>query len=208
MFFILETSIFAELNFERMASKEKVIDKILPYISLGPSDQQLLEDHLVPQQLKKGSFLMRSGDQNNSICFVEAGLLRSFYYDEEGNEITAGFFEENSFCTDLHSFRTGIRSQRSIEAIQDCQLLLLDRKAQRILLERIEHWAYFEQNYISSLLLEKVNFQRKLANSSAQEAYRLFLDKYNQAALYAPRYQIASFLGISPFTLSRLKIAD
>ncbi len=191
-----------------MPSIEKVIDKILPYISLGPEDQKLLEGHLVPQRLKKGGFLMRSGEQNQAICYIQSGLMRSYYYDEEGKEITSGFFQENSFCTDLNSFRTGVRSQRLIEAIQDCQILVLNKIAQNTLLDRIEHWAYFEQNYISNLLLEKVNFQRKLANSTAQEAYQLFLERYDQAALYAPRYQIASFLGISPFTLSRLKIAN
>lgn len=196
------------LKVKCMSVKAIVIEKILPYISLGSADQQLLEDSLLPMQFRKGSFLMREGEQNKAICFIVEGLMRSFYYDEEGREITAGFFQQNSFCTDLHSFRTGIRSQRSIEAIQDCQVLMIDKTAQNVLLQQIEHWAYFEQNYISNLLLEKVNFQRKLASSTAQEAYQLFLERYDQAALYAPRYQIASFLGISPFTLSRLKIAN
>ena len=52
----------------------------------------------------------------------------------------------------------------------------------------------------------KVNFQRKLTSGSKKEAYQLFIDTYNQSAKYAPRQYIASFLGMTPFTLSRIKL--
>jgi hypothetical protein len=89
----------------------------------------------------------------------------------------------------------------------DCEILLINETAQNELINNIENWALFEQNYIAKLLTAKVAFQGQLNKSNSTEAYNLFIDTYDQAARYAPKYQIASFLGISPFTLSRLKIA-
>jgi CRP-like cAMP-binding protein len=190
-----------------MSPKEKVIQIVLDYIALQPADIKLIEDSLQPVKLKKGSFFIREGMKNCVMCYLDKGLMRSFYIDEEGNEHTTGFYQENAFCTDLYSFRTNKNSQRSIEALMDCEILLINETAQNELINNIENWALFEQNYIAKLLTAKVAFQGQLNKSNSTEAYNLFIDTYDQAARYAPKYQIASFLGISPFTLSRLKIA-
>ena len=190
-----------------MSSLDQIFEKVQQYISLKASDKTLIEACLQPQKLRKGSYYLKEGSPNRKISFVESGLLRGFYIDQSGDEITSGFYEPGGFCTDLHSFRSEQYSQRTIEAISDCELLTFGEDAQQQILSNIKDWAYFEQKYIADLLLQKVNFQRKIANSSAFEAYQLFADYYTEALRFAPRYQIASFLGISPFTLSRIKSA-
>ena len=188
-----------------MSAAEKFIGKALPYIRLTAADRALIAECLTPMQLKKGAYYVKSGAINPGVSYVETGLLRSYFFDQSGKEITAGFIQEENLCTDLISFQSGESSQRNIEALTDCQLHLIDREALLTLREKIPDWTYFEQHYIANMLLRKVDFQRKSANHSASAAYEAFAEMYPQANRYAPRYQIASFLGISPYTLSRLK---
>ena len=187
-----------------MSSTEQLLQIILRHISLSPAQRQLIEDSLTPKTLKKGETLLQQGAPNRVIGYLVAGLMRSFYYDPEGEEIMAGFFQEGSFCTDLHSFQASAKSERTIQALVDCKLLILSSTDRAKLLMLINEWTYFEQRHIAELLLQKVTFQRELSNGTAPEAYELFLKHYGQAARYAPRYQIASFLGMSPYTLSRI----
>ena len=86
-----------------------------------------------------------------------------------------------------------------------CELLVFDWASLDRLRMLIPNWNQFEQTYLSKVMLDKIHFQRDMANSSAAEAYAHFLKQYPQAAKFAPRNQIASFLGISHYTLSRIK---
>lgn len=188
-----------------MPAKEKLIEIIRNFVSLTRAEQALITECLSPKTLNKGDFLLKKGDTNYLVGFLDEGLMRSFYLEEDGSEITSGFFQEGNICTDLNSYVSGTKSERNIEALTMCQLLILHLDDLAMLRKKIPTWNEFEQNYITRLLLQKVNFQREMANKSTTEAYDLFTQTYRQAALFAPRYQIASFLGISPFTLSRLK---
>lgn len=171
------------------------------------ADIRLLQDHLMYKSLKKGELFLKVGAPNHAVAFLQAGLIRGFYNDQEGEEITTGFIETGSLFTDLESFQSDKPSQRNLEALVDCELLVLHRTALQALRQDNPRWAAFEQKYIADRLLAKIKFQRTIANSSASEAYQCFIDHYPMAARFAPRYQIASFLGISPFTLSRVKIS-
>ncbi|MEO0895649.1 MAG: Crp/Fnr family transcriptional regulator [Bacteroidota bacterium] len=187
-----------------MTPQEKIIEKARAYIKLSSAEELLIIKSFQRLDLKKGEFLLEMDRENDKVSYLESGLLRSYYDDEEGKEITSGFFQEDSFCTDLMSFQSGGKSKRSIEALLDCELYFLSKSNLTLIRRQVSEWLLFEQHYIANLLLGKVNFQRELANSNTQEAYERFNEQYNQAARFAPRYQIASFLGISPFTLSRI----
>ncbi|MCI4669563.1 MAG: Crp/Fnr family transcriptional regulator [Bacteroidia bacterium] len=187
-----------------MNGKENLIEIIEKYIKLKEAEKNLIRESLKPLFLKKGSLLLEKGSHITPVGFLESGLMRSFYWNEEGDEITSGFFLEGKICTDLNSFQKGGKNERSVEALMDCQLWILDQFDIHKLQSELENWPYFEQRYIADLLLQKVNFQREMSRANTAESYELFLRTYKQAALFAPRYQIASFLGISPFTLSRI----
>ncbi|WP_093667702.1 hypothetical protein [Tenacibaculum sp. MAR_2009_124] len=70
----------------------------------------------------------------------------------------------------------------------------------------ILHWGLFETKYFEKILKDKINFQRELTQSSKKEALQLFMEEYPQSAKFAPRQNIASFLGMTPYTLSRIKL--
>ena len=187
---------------------ETIYSVIARHIPLSSSAQEFIGARLVPKTLHKGAHFLRAGEFNNKMAFLESGLLRSYYFDEEGREHTTRFVEVGGFFTDLDSFQQGSKSERSIEALLDCQILVIDKRSIQECQHEIESWDTFEKDYISNQLMKKIHFQRQVAQSNSQKAYETFLASYPGAARYAPRYQIASFLGLSPFSLSRIKIAN
>lgn len=189
-----------------MQGKEKLLHLLSRYIPLSEEEKVLVINSLKSQMLPKGGHFLEVGTLNQKIAFIESGLIRGYYDDEEGEEITSGFIESDSLCTDLESYQRGGRSHRNLVALVDCQLWVIELSAMESLRLFIEGWMHFEQKYMADLLLKKVHFQRKIASANASRAYEVFMEFYPQAARFAPRYQIASFLGISPYTLSRIKI--
>lgn len=174
-------------------------------ISLSDSDQALILSHFREQHLVKGSLFLKAGITNRNLGFLVSGLMRSFHVDEKGNEHTTGFMQEGKFCTDLNSFRTGGLSERNIEVLVDADLLVLSVGSLQIFRKEVKDWMHLESEYLSQVLMDKIQFQQKIKSLDARKSYDLFLETYKQAALFAPQQQIASFLGISPFTLSRIR---
>jgi len=188
-----------------MPGSAQLISLIKQHHPLTSAEQHLITEAAIPKSLPKGGYLLRWGQQNTMIAFVVSGLLRAYYEDEAGQELTTGFLEAGLFCTDLTSFQNRGASERNIEALMPCELLVFDWTSLDRLRMLIPGCNQFEQNYLSKVLLDKIHFQRDMVNSSASEAYQRFLKQYPQAAKFAPRNQIASFLGISHYTLSRIR---
>ena len=97
-------------------------------------------------------------------------------------------------------------SKVSIEALVNCDLYVLNRTSLDIIKNKIPEWASFEQIYRAQISMCLLDFQRKVIHSSSSDSFTLFSKSYNQAFNSAPKKYIASFLGVSPFTLSRIKI--
>ena len=106
-----------------MTEKEKAVKIITGIISLTTAEKNTIKAHLTPEKYKKGTLFLKAGTKNSTIGYLTSGLMRSFSYDEDGEEITTNFIEKGMFFTDLDSFRLGIKSQKSIEALTDCELV-------------------------------------------------------------------------------------
>jgi CRP/FNR family transcriptional regulator, anaerobic regulatory protein len=173
------------------------------------NDEQFafLKTLFVPGTLRKGSFLQRAGEEPRYGAFVARGCLRSYVIDEKGKEHVVQFAPENWWVGDLSVLARGGISMYFIDAIEDSEVLLNDREGHRMMLERIPGAAAGFQRSLQRQAVEK---DRRLISShsaSAEERYLAFLKKYPSIALRVPQHMIASYLGISPETLSRVRKA-
>ena len=184
----------------------KVFSEISKILQLDDNQIQLVKSHLVKNTLSKNDQFLKTYTRNDKIGFIEKGLLRSYSYDDEGNEITHVFFQEGCFFTDLNSYFSNSLSKVFIEALVDCDLYVLNRSSIDIIKDQIPEWTSFEQIYRAQISTCLLDFQRKIIHSSSSDSFTLFSKSYNQAFNFAPKKHIASFLGVSPFTLSRIKI--
>jgi CRP-like cAMP-binding protein len=164
-----------------------------------------METLFVPKPLLAGEFLQRAGEVAKYAAFVTTGCLRSYVIDGKGKEHIVQFAPENWWLGDAASAMSGTPSQYFIDAVEDSNLLLLDAPSHQLVLERVP--AYGASMRVGLQRAAEAKDQR-IVNSlttSAEERYEAFLAKYPSIALLVPQWMLASYLGVSPETLSRVR---
>jgi len=159
----------------------------------------------IPKKLRKHQFLLQEGEVYRAIAFVNKGCLRWYSVDDRGEEHIVQFAIEDWWISDPYSVLTGEPSEYNIDALEDSELLLLERSSEEKLLKEIPK---FERLFRMLLENRFVATQRRINESlsiSAEERYLNFLKSYPAIAERVPQSQIASYLGITPQSLSRIR---
>ncbi|MDQ7066254.1 MAG: Crp/Fnr family transcriptional regulator [candidate division KSB1 bacterium] len=184
---------------------ERLYRHILNYIELSEAQFSESTRFFIPRSIRRKDFLCRAGEVGRYIAFVHRGCLRSYTIDKKGAEHVVQFAIEEWWIADLYSFLTNEPATYYIDALEDSEVLLLDRPSQEELCAQFPRYERFfrlllERNYIAN--------HRRIAATlslSAGERYLLFLQTYPQLVERLPQHQIASFLGITPESLSRIR---
>lgn len=174
------------------------------FIALDEESLQDIASCFKPLHLPKGTFWVKAGQVSTQVGWVKEGLLRTWYeIDEE--EITHWISEEGYFDTSLSSFSFKTPSRWNLQAITDCELLVLDCDDHRELLKKYTQWRIFESQLLifSYLGLEERMFSQ--LHQTAEERYEKLLIERPELAARAPLQHLASMLGMKPETLSRLR---
>lgn len=158
-----------------------------------------------PRTFKKRQFVLQEGDVCRHLTFVTSGCLRDFTVDHKGEEHIIQFAIPDWWISDLGSFLTGSASTHAIEAIQDSEVLMLEREAREKMLMAVPDMERFfrlllESNYVAT--------HRRINDSlsaSAEQRYLTFLKTYPALVEQIPQNHIASYLGITPQSLSRIR---
>ncbi|TAM99218.1 MAG: Crp/Fnr family transcriptional regulator [Chitinophagaceae bacterium] len=184
---------------------ELLYEKIRENISISEEEFNFCKTLFQPKKLRKKRFLLGEDDVCKYTAFVEKGLLRSFIIDEKGTEHILQFSLEGWWAADLSSFLTGEPSKYNIEALEDCELLLMTKPAWDLLLEKIP---VFERYF--RILIEKnlIVTQRRLIASfsdTAEEKYYKLIQNFPHILQRVPQHMIASYLGVTRETLSRVR---
>ncbi len=177
-------------------------DRILP---LGEKEKALVEAKFSPRLFRKRQYLLQEGNQCTHFYFVVRGCLRMYKIDEAGNTHILQFAPENYWINDLKSFHGLQPSTLNIDAIEDTMVWQITRDDLITLYLQADKF-----NRIFRVLLENsfVTLQDRLLqviSSVAEDRYQCFLDTYPNLINRLSQVQIASFLGITPEFLSRLR---
>lgn len=180
----------------------KSIQEIVPSTD---EELQLCKHHFIPKKLRKKQFLLQEGDVCNRIAFVEKGALYSYATDAKGTQRVTQFAFEGWWISDLYSFFTREPSELNIEALEDCELLLLDREQHVYLLKHVPKYETYTRIIYQNAY---VALQRRLQGTvglPAEEKYARFTEQCSSNTNRLPQHLIASYLGITPETLSRIR---
>jgi CRP-like cAMP-binding protein len=174
---------------------------------LSPEELIQLEDLISYRTLKKGDFLSREDQVSNEIVFIEKGILRSYFFNHNGDEITNCFAFENEFMGSYSSFITQEIAGENIQAITDTDLQVLKREDLENLYKSSSSWQEIgrkiaEMQYVD-LQKRMVSFQKL---SGTQRYEELFLNHQKYIQLIPLQY-LASYLGVTPRHLSRIRKA-
>lgn len=154
--------------------------------------------------LKKKDFLLHQGQICSFIGFVETGVLRS-YIEREGDDYISDFYFEGSFTTSYRSFLTGEASIGSIQALEKSVIYCLSKSKYDQLLQISNEWYKLGKYVADTLFIKKCRKETSLLMDNALARYKLLLETYPKIEQHVSQYHIASYLGIKPESLSRLK---
>lgn len=188
-----------------METVEKLIASLEQYGRLSKEDKELIHNHSEVQSYGQNEIFIKVGTIAHQVGFVLSGVFRYFFYDNEGNEITSVFMKEGDFVTNITSFNEYTPSSGTIMAETPCEVVLISRKNWKLFTEKISSWNKIIQAITNQVLLEKAQFQRQLINQDAKTSYLEFVKKYPTITQRVPLIHIASFLGITKFSLSRIR---
>ena len=177
-------------------------DRLLP---LNNEEKELVTQNFHPRLYRKRQFVLQEGNICNQLNFVVRGCLRMYKIDEQGATHILQFAPENYWINDIGSFHSQKPSELNIDALDDTMVLQVNRND---LVTIYLQASKFDR--IFRVLIENsfVNLQKRLLqniSSTAEERYRSFLDTYPHLVNRLSQTQIASFLGITPEFLSRLR---
>ncbi|WP_218122984.1 Crp/Fnr family transcriptional regulator [Pedobacter antarcticus] len=154
---------------------------------------------------RKRQYILQEGDVCNNYNFVVRGCLRMYKIDKNGNTHILQFTSENGWIADIGSFHEHTPSELSIDALEDTIVLQISYENLIAIYERFPRF-----NRIFRILMENayVSLQKRMfqnISSPAEDRYNFFMEVYPHLSSRLPQTQIASFLGITPEFLSRLR---
>jgi len=175
--------------------------------SLAPFDEdELLEASQLFSYgvIKKEGFYLKAGQYSDRIGYVKSGLLRS-YFELDSRETTTFFATPGTIAGDLHSFLKKIPSIESITALEETEVFCIKRSALYSLYEGNWKWQQVGRLLMEHYYVESEERTIRLQSKSALELYEYFVKQHPEIIRSAPLAYIASYLGMTPETLSRIR---
>ncbi|WP_222167170.1 Crp/Fnr family transcriptional regulator [Edaphocola aurantiacus] len=158
-------------------------------------------------QVPKGAFLFREGMICRELAFVHYGLLRAFSLREDGRELSSCFAMEHDFACDYNSLIHSVPASKSIQALEDCQLMVITHHNLQQLQDRYPAWQHMGKILADKEFIEKERWANRLRLDNAAERYQYILEEQPGLINRVPVNQLASYLGMTTRTLSRVRKA-
>jgi CRP-like cAMP-binding protein len=182
-----------------------ILSNISRHIQLVEEEKKKFTTLLKHRKIRKKQYLLQAGEESRYENFVTKGLLRSYTVDDKGQEHIAMFAMKEWWISDLYSFLTNTPATQYIDALEDSEVLSIEKSDLDRLYTEIPKFERFFRILLQNAFVS--NQQRVLASISqtAEEQYYAFIKKYPALEQRIPQHQIASFLGITPETISRIR---
>ncbi|MFE3871854.1 Crp/Fnr family transcriptional regulator [Flavobacterium sp. ZS1P70] len=184
---------------------EQLFKSIQDKVILTQEELELCKTFFIPKKLRKKQVLLQEGDICIYNTFIEKGLLRSFTMDEKGNEHIVQFAIEGWWITDLSSYLTNSTSIYTIEALEDSELLLLTTSAREALMDKIPMFERYQRLLLQNAYIANQARINSALTETAEEKYINLGNTYPGIVKRVPQHMIASYLGLTPETLSRIR---
>jgi len=161
-------------------------------------DLAVIKKQLTPKKLRKKQYLLQEGDVCKFVAFVEKGVLRSYTIAEKGTEHILQFALEGWLISDLYSFLTAEPANYTIDAIEDCELVLISKNAHEELLKTLPKYETWIRLQITGAYIALQRRLTSIISLSLEERYESFTSIYPHIVQRVPQHMIASYMGLTP----------
>lgn len=173
--------------------------------SVTDTEQALIREYLQPRSVKAGEVLLHTGDKARAYFFIAQGVLKITTTNEKGNPVTQFFLKENQFCTILNSFLKNVPAHESIVAACDAELLVFAKSRLLALYKKLPWLQELIAGISQQTLLDKIQLRNAYMGEDATTRYKKFITRQSDVALRVPLSDVASYLGITQQSLSRIR---
>ena len=184
---------------------ESLINYLLQFGILDGAQIEYLKSQAVIRRCKKDERNMLLGQAQNEVAFLIKGILRIYYLNSKGEEVTKFFFEENSILVDIHSYIHDQPATACAHVLAECEFIVFSEQSMKDILAQIPGWELLYSKITAAALAKKVNVLSAMVCEDAKTRYLSFLRDHPMLANRIPLHYLASYLGVTATSLSRIR---
>lgn len=184
---------------------EELLDRFESICPLSEADKLLMRRHLTIEEFDKKVLFSEKGRTSRKIGFVLEGVFKVVRMTSSGDYYIPYFLDEGHFVVDIESFSNQTPSEEFIEALTPAKVVSFRREAFDLFEKEITNFTRIFSDLKGKALVEKNRLKSEMLVDSAKIRYKKLLDRHPNLILRVPQNEIAIYLGISQFTLSRVK---
>jgi CRP-like cAMP-binding protein len=182
-----------------------LVERIKKFYNLTDEELEISRKAFKPKSVRTKAFFLEEGKIAREVGFIESGLFRSFFYDDNANDITTHFFQQGTVLISMKSFNNQIPSKENIVALQDSIIYVISYNEMAELYELVPAWRQITKDVDEMKFNALMNRSIQLQTLSASERYELFCRNNPDVVQKVALKHIASYLGIDIATLSRIR---
>lgn len=188
-----------------MKASSLILETIAKHITLDKKEEEYFIAMLYEKKLKKRQFFLHASEVSKFSAFVTKGCLRSYAIDNSGFEHILQFAPPGWWITDMASVISGLPGKLTIDALEDSEILMFSRDDQQQLFKTVPKFERFFRILTENSVVAANNRLLDYMSLSAQQRYDVFCKRYPSLMQTLPQKQIASYIGVTPEFLSKMK---
>lgn len=182
----------------------ELITRIKQYVQLKKNDIPVIETLFRQKTLKKGELFLKEGKICRELGFIKKGLV-CYYVTPDGNEVVHNFASENEFICNYDSFIKQMASQKNIMALEPVELLVISLEDLQQLFKTLSNGERFGRLLMEDVYTDAIKHILSFYTKSPEERYTQLLSTNKALQQRIPQYYIASYVGVKPQSLSRIR---
>jgi CRP/FNR family transcriptional regulator, anaerobic regulatory protein len=183
----------------------KLIEAISQKVQLTAVDIELCKKYFESVSFTKNEIIEEQDKIPEYLYFIVSGFMRLFYYDDNGDEVTTQINHSNSFTASYMRFIHSIKAKENVECITDCNLLRISKPNLKTLIDTSDSFKVFSLMIFEQAITIAENRANDFATLNAEQRYKKLLNEKSEILQNVPIQYIASYLGIKPESLSRIR---
>lgn len=188
----------------RTLHHDSFIDAITKLADFTDAEIAVIDQKFATRDIKRKTNLLRPGAIAKEVYYIYSGCMR-LNYEKDGEDISAYFFTEGMFAGAYDSFMTAQPSRHAIEALEDCRVRVISQSDFQSLFTLVPHMNELVRKIVEERFISLHQLFTSHLLDSPEERYRGLLEHRPDLLRRVPQHQIATFLGVTPVSLSRIK---